>query len=131
MSIDFRISRKLANNYVQADVSSKNITRYYKLPENEADSFYQDYKEYDKKTRISATILDITCSLGGAILGISAAKYLKAKMLIQMLVGLTMAFAGNIISTVITARDMQKNENALLEKHHAERIFYDNKINIL
>ena len=127
MAIDFRISRKFSDNYVQADISTRDRTRYIKLPESEVDSFYSDYRTYYNKTRTSATILDIGLSLGGALVGIMGGKLAGLKTWQQMIAGIALAFTGNFIGTSMTAKDMVRDEKKLFAKHDATELFYDNK----
>lgn len=126
MAVDIKVTRKLPDNYVQVDVTPKNMeTRHYKMPADQVDSFTASYKQYDSKTRVNSTVLLVLMVLAGAFTGTIIPKLLKANTLFRVIGGVIGAFAGDIGSTMITAKNMEKNETALLKAHGAKELIYN------
>lgn len=132
MAVDIKVTRRLPNNYVQVDVTPKKMeTRHYKVPVDKVDSFTASYKKYDSKTRTDATILLVLMVLAGGFTGTIIPKLLKGKPILSIIGGIFGALAGDVGSTVIISKNMQKNEAALLKAHDAKEFIYYKEHNTL
>ena len=126
MAIDSKISRKFPDNTVQVDVTAKKMpTRYFKLPEEKADSFVKSYNKYDSNTRTISTTLLLLLTLAGGIIGNKGARDFKAKPFWQYTISTICAMAGCFGSTLLTADIMQTKEAKLLKAHNAREISYE------
>jgi len=124
MAVDISVARRLPNNYAQVDVTPKNMdTRHYKVPVDNVDSFTASYKKYDSKTRTSSTVLMTALVLAGAFIGTLIPKAFKAKSVFSIICGVFGAVAGDFCATLITAKNMQKNESKILKNNQAEEMF--------
>ena len=69
MSVSASITRKLDNNYVQVDITSKKMEpRYYKVPASKADEFCKDFKKTDKRMSRVSDYSFITSTLAGCVI---------------------------------------------------------------
>lgn len=130
MTIETKVTRRFKDNYVQLDVRVNNSNvRYYKLPENQVDTFVSQYKKYDTNTRIFSNIWLFLLGFGGAATGVIASSLFKAPKPIKYLAGIALCALGCYGSTKMTENKMIKEEAILLKNNNAEQIFYDeNKI---
>ena len=126
MAVSANVTRKLDNNYVQVDVTSKKTEpRYYKVPESKADEFCKEFTKTDKKMSIlSDTSFVISTLLGCAIISILARKLGgAARIALGILGGVGLGFTSEMIS----ANTMVKKYEQLLKKHDAEEIKLEDK----
>lgn len=130
MAVDLKISRKLDNNYVQVDVSSKNMqTKYYRVPQNKADSFCANYKKNDKSMNFKSNAAFIGAAFAGCIGASFLTKNLKSAA--KFAIGIVSGVVCGTAATYGMAGAMEKSYKNLLATHGAEQIFYDDKKSII
>ena len=123
MAVDIKVARRLSNNYAQVDVTPKNMdTRHYKMPADKVDSFTASYKKFDSNTRFNSTLLMTGLVLLGGFAGVMIPKLLKARSVVSLVCGVAGAVLGDVCSTIITAKNMQKNEEKILKENQAEEL---------
>ena len=127
MPITTAVTRKMDNNYVQVEVSGKKTdTRYYRVPENMADSFQKEYIANGKKAAWLSNGLMI---LGIAVM--TVASYFLTKKSndssLKTLVGLIAGVAGGFTGTFAAAKAEMKSHERLLYKYNASEINYSQK----
>ncbi len=126
MAVSANVTRKLDNNYVQVDVTSKKTDpRYYKVPESKADQFCKDFTKTDKRMSIiSDTSFVVSTLIGCAILSLVTRKLSGiARIVLGILGGLSLGFASEMIS----ANTMVKKYQQLLKTYQAEEIKFEDK----
>ncbi len=124
MAITTAVTRKFDNNYVQVEIeSNRQEPRYYKVPENKADSFQKEYKKNSKKM----PWIDTGLTLGAIIVMIVptffATKKIESKtarMFLGTLAGLVGGFGAMHLGTKIE----ENSHSKLLQKYGAEEIDY-------
>lgn len=126
MAVTANISRKLDNNCVQVDISSKKIwTRYFKVPENKADSFIANYKKQDTRNNWRSNLMMLTGALAGCfIASIFTQKLSKG---IKTAIGILAGLLGTAGAIFTNATIVRKQEDKLLKNYNAEEIFYESK----
>ena len=84
MAIEVKVVRSMGNDCVQVDTNSKKLgTRHYKVPQNNCDSFSEDYKSFEKSATKISTWTFIPLTLGGALGCCGIANLLKAGGIIK------------------------------------------------
>lgn len=126
MAVRTEVTRKLDNNCVQVEVYSNKIpTRYFKVPEAQADSFCSSFKKNDKKMKRFANTTFFLSIIGAC--GIVSLLTKKLGSTARLAIGVLGGMAGAAGSMYATAPTIEKNEDRVLKKHHAQQIFYDDK----
>lgn len=126
MAVDTKITRNLGNNFVQVEVSSKKSwTRYFKVPESNADEFCASYKKHDKKMKRISNISFILAPFAGCALAFPLTKKLSGGA--RMGAGVLAGMAAAVGSVFVTASIMEKAQEKLLKRLNSEELFYDNK----
>ena len=126
MAVSANVTRKLDNNFVQVDVTSKKTEpRYYKVPAARADEFCKEFTKSDKKMSIISDVSFVAATLFGcAVLSIVTRKLGgAARILLGLLGGISLGFATEMFS----ANQMVKQYQQLLKKYQVEEIDYDSK----
>ena len=126
MAVSANVTRKLDNNYVQVDVTSKKTKpRYYKVPEAKADQFCKDFTKTDKRMSIiSDTSFVVSTLIGCALISVIARKLNGiARVTLGILGGISLGFASEMFS----ANMMVKKYQELLKTHQAEEIKHEDK----
>ena len=126
MAPEINITNKLSNNHVQVEIKSKNVpTRYFKVPEQKADEFCKNYKQFEKKQRINSAI---RIAVPAVILCTIANYFTQGKSkLIQWTAGIGLGMAGIMGATRWNVKKLIKKEDELLNKHNAEEIIKEDK----
>lgn len=126
MAVTTKINRKLDNDCVQIEITSKKTwTRYFKVPESKADSFCASYKKNDKKIKRMSTAAFVLSPFIGTIIALPFTKNLGRGA--RTGIGIAAGIASAIGSVFAMAPVIEKNNNKLLKKFDAEEIFYENK----
>ena len=115
MAVSANVTRKLDNNFVQVDVTSKKTEpRYYKVPAARADEFCKEFTKSDKKMSIISDVSFVAATLFGcAVLSIVTRKLGgAARILLGLLGGISLGFATEMFS----ANQMVKQYQQLLKK---------------
>lgn len=124
MPITSAVTRKFDNNYVQVEIQGKKYdTRYYKVPEDRADSFQAEYKKNSSKAGWVSNGLMILGLAALTAVSYFATKKMENKSLktmIAMFAGVT----GGIAGTFAGAKIESKNHQNLLYKYNATEIDY-------
>lgn len=129
-SIEMKVDRKLANNYVQVEATSKKTyTKYFKVPEQKADSFCADYKKHDKKMKRLSNISFIGATIAGCAIVSPLTKNLSSAT--KLCIGIFAGMVAAVGSVFCTAKVMEKQQNKLLKEFGAEEIFYDENKKLL
>ena len=126
MAVSANVTRKLDNNYVQVDVTSKKTNpRYYRVPESKADKFCKDFTKTDKRMSIiSDTSFVVSTLIGCALISLITKKLSGiARVTLGILGGISLGFASEMFS----ANMMVKKYQELLKTHQAEEIKYEDK----
>ncbi len=126
MAVSANVTRKLDNNYVQVDVTSKKTNpRYYRVPESKADQFCKDFTKTDKRMSIiSDTSFVVSTLIGCALISLITKKLSGiARVTLGILGGISLGFASEMFS----ANMMVKKYQELLKTHQAEEIKYEDK----
>ena len=126
MGIDVKVLNKLDKNNVVIEVDSdKNRKpKFYKVPENNADTFVNEYKKNDKKTSIVANTAFVSAVFAGVMLASLATKKLKNTVL-KWIIGTAGGIAGAILSIFGTSEYIDKSKNKLLKEQNAQEINYN------
>ncbi len=126
MSVSASITRKLDNNYVQVDITSKKTEpHYYKVPELNADRFCKEFQKTDKQmSRLSDFSSIISTIAGCVIIGLITKKLGGAA---RMVLGILGGIAAGFGSTFVCSDIMNKKYDQMLAKYGAEEIDYDDK----
>lgn len=124
MTISSAVTRKFDNGYVQVEIeSNRQDTRYYKVPEDRADSFQREYKKNSKKAPWVETGLTM-----GAIVALIVPTYFATKKIesksIRMVLGTLAGLTGGIGSIQLGNKIEAKSHTKLLQKYNAEEIDY-------
>ena len=131
MTLTSAVTRKFDNGYVQVEIQSKRQEpRYYKVPENNADSFQREYQKNSKKMPWINTGL----TLGAIVATIVPVSFLTKNVeskTIRMLSGIIAGLIGGIGSMYLGANIESKSHVKLLQKYNAEEIDYSqNRLNL-
>jgi len=127
MALTAAVTRKLDNNCVQVEIKNKGgATRYYKVPEDKADSFGREYIANSKKMYRWSSVLTFTSVIGAVALTLLAAKNMANKASKYLISGVTGIIAGTA-STASGQKTSIKNHTEFLENYNAEEIRYDDK----
>ena len=126
MAVSTNVTRKLDNNYVQVDVTSKKAEpRYYKVPASKADEFCKNFQKTDKRmSRISDTSFVLSTIAGCTIIGLLSKKLGGAA---RMTLGIIGGIAAGFASVFACSNMMDKKYHNLLKTYQAEEITYDDK----
>ncbi len=126
MAVSANVTRKLDNNYVQVDVTSKKTNpRYYRVPESKADQFCKDFTKTDKRMSIvSDTSFVVSTLIGCGVLSLVTRKLSGiTRVVLGILGGISLGFASEMIS----ANTMVKKYQQLLKTYQAEEIKLEEK----
>ena len=127
MALTAAVTRKLDNNFVQVEIKNNNEKpRYYKVPEEKADSFSKEYVANSKKMYTLSSILSFTSVLGGVALALLITKNMANKLFRYVISGVTGAIAG-LASTASGLKTSIKNHTEFLKNYNAEEIHYEDK----
>lgn len=127
MALTAAVTRKLDNNFVQVEVKNKvGGTRYYKVPEDKADSFGREYVHNSKRMYRLSSILTFTSVLGAVAVALIAAKNMTSKVSKYLISGVAGLIAGTA-STASGQKTSIKNHTEFLKNYGAEEIHYDDK----
>ena len=127
MALTAAVTRKLDNNFVQVEIKNNNENpRYYKVPEEKADSFSKEYVANSKKMYTLSSILNFTSVFGGVALALFITKKMASKGFRYVISGVTGAAAG-LISTISGQKTSIKNHTEFLKNYNAEEIHYEDK----
>ena len=124
MAITTAVTRKMDNNYVQVEVKArKDDVRYYKVPEQYADTFQKEYVANSKKmSRLSNLMFFLSFPV---TVGLS---YLCTKKLdnknLRMAIGVCAGIIGGVGTSYAGVNMTTKNHKAFLEKYNSEEIDY-------
>ena len=126
MAIEVKVLNKLDNRNVLIEINSDKNSKpkYYKVPENNTDTFINEYKRNDKKTSIVANIAFVTSVFAGVIAASLATKKLKST-LFKWLIGTAGGVAGATLSIIGTSEYIEKSKNKLLKEQNAKEINYN------
>ncbi len=125
MSLDIKVINRLDDKNVQVEVSSdkNHNTKYYKVPEQNVDSFVNEYKKNDKKNSIIANTAFVSSVFAGVILASLATKKLKNTVL-KWIIGTAGGIAGAVLSVFGTSEYIDKSKNKMLKAQNAQEINY-------
>ena len=127
MTLTAAVTRKLDNNCVQIEIKNKvGGTRYYKVPEDKADSFSKEYISNSKKMYRWSSLLSLTSVLGAVAVTLLLTKKMASNMMRYVISGVTGLVAGTI-STASGQKTSVKNHTEFLKNYNAEEINYDDK----
>ena len=127
MALTAAVTRKLDNNFVQVEVKNKvGGTRYYRVPEDKADSFSKEYVHNSKRMYRLSSVLTFTSILGALSLGLFFTRNAASKGLKYAVSGV-MGLAAGAVSTASGQKTSTKNHTEFLKNYNAEEIRYDNK----
>ncbi len=126
MAVTAQVTQKLDNNNVRVEVSGKKIpTRYFKVPENKADSFCRNFEKNDRNTGYITGGIII-----GAVLGVCTAANIllqKTTPIVRRSVGLAAGVATTIGAMYATAPLTVKREDNLLKEFNASEMNFEKK----
>lgn len=124
MAITTAVTRKLDNNCVQVEVKArKDDVRYYKVPEQKADSFQKEYVANSKKmSRLSNLMffLSFPVTIGFSYL---FTKKIESQSL-RTVIGVCAGIIGGIGTAYAGANMTAKNHTEFLQKYNSEEIDY-------
>lgn len=126
MAIDLKVNRKLDNNYVQVEATSKKTyTKFFKVPQDKVDAFCASYKKHDKNMKYLSNTTFVLSTILGCLLVSPFTKKIGsgARLAIGILAGMGAATA----SVFGTAKIMQNKQDKLLKNFNAQEIFYEDK----
>ncbi len=124
MALTSSVTRKFDNNYVQVEINSnKYETRYYKVPESEADSFQAEYKKNSKKANRLSNGLMILGLAATTVAAYFATKKMENKAL-KTIISLVAGVSGGIAGTFAGAKIEAKDHQNLMYKYNATEIDY-------
>ena len=127
MAITTAVTRKLENNCVQVEIKSTNEgTRYYKVPQEKADSFQKEYVKNSKKMYNLSSVLTFSSVLAAAALTLAITKNMANKVLKYGISAAT-GIAAGVITTLSSNKSAVKSHKEFLNNYEAQEINYDNK----
>lgn len=125
MAITTAVTRKLDNNCVQVEVKSPNQgTRYYKVPEDNADTFQKEYVKNSKKMYKLSSFLTFSSVLAA----VAATIAITRKMTNKVLKYGTAAIAGigaSFLASASSQNTAAKSHKEFLQNYNSEEIYYD------
>lgn len=124
MAISAEIKQKIDNNCVRVEVSGKKVpTRYFRVPEDKADIFCEQYKKNDTRTGYLTGAITV-----GAVLAVCAtinALMQKAAPVVKRSIGIGAGIITAIGSLWATAPLVVKREDKLLNQFGANEINFE------
>ncbi len=125
MSVDAKILNKIDSNNVQIEIKTgKNAnSKYYKVPNQNIDSFINAYKKNDKRTSIIANTAFVSSVFAGVILVSLATKKIKNKIL-RGILGTIGGVAGAALSVIGTSKYLESSNKKMLKSQNAQEINY-------
>ena len=126
MAVDMKVNRRLDNNYVQVEATSKKTyTKFFKVPQDRVDAFCANYKKHDKNMKILSNTSFVASTILGCLLVSPLTRKISsgARLAVGILAGMGAATA----SVFGTAKIMQSKQDSLLKKFKAQEIFYSEK----
>lgn len=124
MAISAEIKQKIDNNCVRVEVSGKKVpTRYFRVPEDKADTFCEQYKKNDTRTGYLTGAITV-----GAVLAVCAtinALMQKAAPVVKRSIGIGAGIITAIGSLWATAPLVVKREDKLLNQFGANEISFE------
>lgn len=124
MSIKTAVTRKLDNNYVQVEIKSGNENRYYKVPEDKADTFQRQYVANSKKIYWLSSLLTFCAGFGAAGLGFIFTKHMDSKIAKYGISGGAGLLSGAIATVAYNNKAVKEHKN-FLKEFSATEIDYD------
>ena len=130
MAVDIKVNRKLDNNHVQIEATSKkSFTRFFKVPEDKADEFCASYKKHENKMKWLSNISFILATMIGCAVVSPLTR--KASSGARLGVGVIAGVIGGTASVFATSKIMENKSDKLLKSFKAEEIIYnDNSLPI-
>ena len=130
MAVNANITRKLDNNYVQVDITSKKMEpRYYKVPASKADEFCKDFQKTDKRMSRVSDYSFITSTLAGCVIISLLTRKLNSAARIAL--GILGGVGAGFTSVFVTSNYVDKKYHQLLQTHQAEEIKKEDKSKLL
>ncbi len=123
MAASAKVSKQLDNNYVQIDITSKNMKpKYYKVPVKKADYFVNEYKKQSK----NISIVTNTVFVGSILAGVLATSFFTKKLgtLSKFFLNSVGGVIGAAIGTYGTTKYTENQQNKLLKDTNAQEIYY-------
>ena len=130
MAFDSKISKRFDNGYVQVEICPPSgDIKYYKVPENKADEFQNEYKKHRNK----ADFISSGIMLAGVIVTLLPALYFTKQITnktTKNIINIGAGITGGLLASFIGNKTEVKNHTKFLKKYDAETIDYSKK-NIL
>ena len=124
MALDTKISRQLDNGCVQVDVKYKDAPpKYYKVPQEKADSFSQKLKKQDKNSKIINNTAFGISLLGGVLAGNVLSKNIESGVL-KFIIGSASGVAAATAALFACSKYSEHEHNTILKEYGAKQIFY-------
>ena len=119
MALKTSVTRKLDNGYVQVEViPNKYSTNYYRVPEDQADSFQSEYKKVNKKASWRSSGFMVAGLLGCTLLADLLTKKMQNRTK-RTLTAIMSGVLGGTVGSYIAAKIGYKSHQQLLYKYNA------------